>query len=492
MSSTPRDWDPEAEASVLGSILLDPPCLAEVSLILKSWDFYSPANRGVFDVFVDMEARGVALDSVTLHSELDRRSLLEKVGGADFIADLLELVPSPANAEHYARIVKDHARRRRYKELLAETAKNLDSSPTGEVSDNLLERIKRLEERDASGELYDSPVSRLAETHVEWLWNGYIPAGMFSLVIGDGGLGKGTVLVDIAARVSNGSPMPDGGSARPAGPVLWLTAEDDPHSIVKPRLMAAGADLDLVRIVRERDGDGSERELVLDVRGVERLAELVERRAARLVVVDPIGAYLPPTIDEHRDADLRRVLGPLSRMCERTGCSVVGIKHLNKNAGASGTNRISGSVGWGNAARSVLAVGLDPDDIAEDPRAKRRVLAVVKLNVGVPACSQAFRLASEPGDANGPAHVAWLGPSELAAGRLLCGQLNEEEHEERDAAIEFLRERLAEGAEVPSAAVLSEARKRGLSHRTLTRARKACGVKAKKTQDGWVLHLPKP
>ncbi len=333
------------------------------------------------------------------------------------------------------------------------------------------------------------PFADIAAVPVEWLWDLRIPVGMPSLLIGDGGQGKGTSLCDIAARLSRGDGMPDGTGGGAPRSTLWVTAEDDPARVLRPRLDAANADVARVKLLTMRGSEGEERELVLSPEDINALERAIVEHKAALVILDPIAANVPAKVDSHRDEDLRRVLSPLAKTAGRTGAAIVGVKHVGKDTTRGAMQRILGSAAWGNAARSVLAVGVHPNDESEE----RRVLAHVKSNLGQLAASLAFRLVGIAGTS--VARVEWLGTCEVSARDLLGAPLAPEERSALAVATDLLRELLPPGVEVPSKTVEAEAKKRSISHSTLVRARKALSVESR--QPGglgtpWVLWLPAP
>jgi hypothetical protein len=209
---------------------------------------------------------------------------------------------------------------------------------------------------------------------IEWIWEPYIPAGCLTLLDGDPGQGKSQITLDLAARITTGRPMH--GSSKGCQPrvVILLNAED-PHSFVtKPRLLAAGADLSLVRFYEEIEIPEKEPRPISLPEDIPVLEDEVKKHRARLVVIDPLMAYLSGRVKANQDHDIRRALHPLAKMAERTGAAVVVVRHLNKMVGTSAMYRGGGSIGITGAARSVLLAG-------EDKKTGRRVMAGVKNNL---------------------------------------------------------------------------------------------------------------
>lgn len=310
---------------------------------------------------------------------------------------------------------------------------------------------------------------------VEWLWNGRIPLSMLSEVVGDPGLGKSTLVADIGARLTRGDAMPDGSPGpEPAGVVI-LSAEDDLARVTVPRVLAAGANPDLVTTLRLSDADGELREPTLSARDLEEAEQAVRDERARLVIFDPFMAYLPPDVDAHRDQDVRRPLSALRGLAERTGAAVVIVRHLNKSPGGSPLYRPGGSIGITAAVRAGHL-------LARDPAGASLVFAPTKSSLAPMPKPLGLSLVADPG-AKFP-RVVWQGECEHSAASLLAPPPVPERRSELSRAEDFLRELLALG---PVAAKDAEraAGGNGISERTLARARRSLGVLPRKLATHW-------
>src|SRR5262249_43426879 len=153
---------------------------------------------------------------------------------------------------------------------------------------------------------------------------------------------------------------------------------------------------------------------------------------ARLVIIDPLVAYLPADVNSHRDQDVRRAFAPLRGLAERTGACITFLRHLNKMSGGNVLYRGGGSIGSLGAVRSGMVMGLDPDDEQEDPQLRRRVLAPMKSNLGV---AQALRLHLRVADGfrprpGAPIIVVWEGPSDQTAASLLAEPQDAEQRDQ--------------------------------------------------------------
>jgi len=313
---------------------------------------------------------------------------------------------------------------------------------------------------------------------VRWLWPGRIPLGKLTVVDGDPGQGKSSILLDLAARVSSGRPMPDGTPSVDGGVVI-LTAEDGLADTVRPRLEAAGADLErIVALVQVPSSDGPRPVTLPD--DLEYVKAEIVRVGAVLVIVDPLMAFLTGKADAHRDQDVRRALVPLAALAEETGAAVVLIRHLVKSGGVNPVYRGGGSIGIVGACRSGLLVGADPHVEGI------RVLASTKSNLSAPPASLAFQLEAA-GDVLG---VRWMGSSEHTATSLLAAAADQEEQGAVAEAKAFLQDLLRDG---PRAAreVRQEAEAAGLSWRTINRAKAPLGIVTSKAgnRGPWVWSL---
>lgn len=320
---------------------------------------------------------------------------------------------------------------------------------------------------------------------VSWLWQGRIPYGKLTVLDGDPGLGKSTMLLDIAARLTTGTPMP-GEKVRPEkASVLLLSAEDGLGDTVRPRLEAAGADLTRVRartIVRDIKGDrlpelgGDLATIELDIQSI----------GARLVVIDPLMAYLGDNANSNNDQDIRRTLAPVAALAERTGAAIVIIRHLNKASGGNAIYRGGGSIGIIAAARSGLLVAKDTDD----PTETRRILASTKCNLAPPPPSFAYRFMPAP---NGVACIQWEGETNHTATSLLAGPIDQSEKPAIAEASRFLRDMLEDTSKGVTE-IKREARQAGISDITLRRAKDILGVVARREGFGssgfWVWEFP--
>lgn len=315
-------------------------------------------------------------------------------------------------------------------------------------------------------------MSEVIPERVSWLWPGLIPQGKLTVLDGDPGQGKSTLAFNISARVSRGHAMPDSsGGGEPAGVVI-LSAEDGLGDTIRPRLEAAGADLAKINSLPTCPDDNGGHPPVLPD-DLEWIEKAIERVDAKLVIIDPLMAYLSSKTNAHRDQDVRRALARMADLAEETGAAILVIRHLNKMSGGSALYRGGGSIGIIGAARSGLLVGRDP---GQEENGEGRVLASTKCNLAAKPESLSFHL--EAAEVNGipTSRIVWDGASSHDANTLLA-QVDDSERGALEEAAEVLKS-ILEAGQVPADEVKKQYRQAGISDATARRAKDALKVKS--------------
>ncbi|HWV24427.1 MAG TPA: AAA family ATPase [Thermomicrobiales bacterium] len=344
----------------------------------------------------------------------------------------------------------------------------------------------------AAGELVPDVVclEDVRAESLEWLWHGWIPRRMLTILGGYGGDGKSTIMAAITAALSIGGRLPDGSRA-PRTNVLILSAEDDPGYIVRPRLDIHGADVSRVFLLKGSiSGDGTRKWLDAK-RDIGVIRETIVRHKIGLVIIDPLSSYLP-NADRNSEGEIRDALQPLLGLTEETGVAIVGIMHVGKSGdGRRAAQRLLGSTAFTALARSVIMVADLPDDQQPDDvetGGKHKVMQVVKSNYTIPAAAQGFR---RPLD--GP--IAWLGASpvgieECFAATVPTGKRGPEPMERKDAET-LLREVLADGP-MKASEIMATMKSMGLSVSSVRRAKGTLGVSSfRQAYNGpWMWKLP--
>lgn len=327
----------------------------------------------------------------------------------------------------------------------------------------------------------------VAPVAIKWLWPGRIALGRITMVVGRPGEGKSFLTIDMASRVSRGSPWPDGTSC-PSGSVLLICAEDDPSDTIRPRLDAHGADVrrvHMMTVVRSTQADGSREERLFSLSDLESLETALKCYPdCRLVVVDPIGSFLGGCTDSHRDSDVRSVLAPVAKVAELYGPAVVVVAHRRKNTCGSADDLTMGSRAFTGIARAVWHVSRDTKNKA------RRLLLPGKNNLAVEGSGLAFTIESGP---DTPAAIRW---EREAVAMTADEALREEtvatlEAGQRPEILRWLADLLADGP-MPVEQLRTEAQNVGYAWRTVHRIKEDLGIRPLRQLGGrtWVWALP--
>ena len=289
-------------------------------------------------------------------------------------------------------------------------------------------------------------------TPVEWLWKPYLPFGKLSVLQGNPGEGKTYFAMHLAAACTNGKLLPNMERMEPFN-VLYQTAEDGLGDTVKPRLIEAGADLDRVLVI-----DDSEVQLTLSD---ERIEKAIIENNARLVIIDPIQAYLGADVDMNRANEVRPIFMRLGQVAQRTGCAILLIGHLNKAAGMQSLQRGLGSIDIAAAVRSVMFIG----KLKHAPT--MRILTHEKSSLAPPGASLAFSLGDEGG-------FRWVGEYDITADEMLSG-IEPQRETKTQQAKDLICALLAGGKQVLSEDIDKAALERGIPGRTVRDAKRELG-----------------
>lgn len=310
-------------------------------------------------------------------------------------------------------------------------------------------------------------LSEIQAEEVKWLWFPMIPYGKLTIVQGDPGDGKTTLILNIAAKLSRGEGLDE--NMKPTEPmnIIYQTAEDGLADTVKPRLEMAGADCERIMVI-----DESEKSLsMID----ERLEEAIIKTNAKLLILDPIQAYLGGGMDMNRANEARNMTKKLGSLAEKYKCAIVLIGHMNKASGNKATYRGIGSIDFFAVARSVLLVGR----VEGEPNI--RAVVQIKNNLAQFGHPKAFEL-MESG-------FKWMGDYEITADEVLGGIAP------KANKLELAKQMLRELAEASNAVLSNEifdmAEEQGISKRTLENAKKELGIRARKINNSWYWELDK-
>ena len=320
---------------------------------------------------------------------------------------------------------------------------------------------------DNSVELELINMADVEATEVDWLWYPYIPYGKITIIQGDPGEGKTTLVLNLAAMLSKGLKLPESERAAEAINIIYQTAEDGLSDTVKPRLVAANADHSRITVI-----DESKLELSLTD---ERLEQAIIRTQARLVILDPLQAYIGANVDMHRANEIRPIMKHIADVAQRYNAAIVLVGHLNKAMGMKSSYRGLGSIDIPASARSVLLVGR----IKDNPMI--RVMAQVKSSLAPEGEPIAFELNKETG-------FRFIGKYDISVDDLLNGTSSVSKVEQAES---LLRDELASGNAIPQKQLKQKAQLRNISERTLNEAKKNLGIKSVKRNEMWFWQLSK-
>ena len=359
--------------------------------------------------------------------------------GNDACSRLAELVPEGLTVHRLVPLYKD------WNEVLQHRAEIADGK-------YIREAIYGLKEPPQEETVEIIRMSEVDTQTVEWLWEPYIPFGKVTIVQGNPGEGKTTLALRLCAACTNRKPFPAMAEHEPFN-VIYQTAEDGLGDTVKPRLMEADADLDRVLVI-----DEGKQELSLSDEHIERA---IRQTGARLIILDPIQAYVGEKTDMNKANEIRPIFRRLAEVAERTGCAVVLIGHLNKAAGGQSAYRGLGSIDFRAAARSVLLIGR----VKREPNV--RVIIHDKSSLAPEGKPMAFSLGAESG-------FSWIGEYDITADELLSGTGGNTETKTEQAE-RLILDLLADGKEMASEDIVKAAAEAGISGRTVQNAKRSMG-----------------
>jgi hypothetical protein len=340
-------------------------------------------------------------------------------------------------------------------------------------------RNRAMPNQRTDGLLYDI-AGNIRPQRVEWLWQGYIARRAVVQVQGDPGLGKTTLALDIVARLTAGGKFPDGSEVGLPGFVVVLTGEDDISRTIVPRLIAAGASLNRVRIIRAD-------EIAALPKDVDKIEQVVmDGEAAKILMIDPLDAFVGDRVDTYKNHSIRRLLRPFAEMAGRTGAAILLVGHLNKAPHSNAMYRFSGSIGAIGAPRAGFLVARD----AQDEASPKRFFIPIKNNLG-PLRAGLEYVIEEATIAAGHtvATIKWLGETKRTASDLLEQPERQRPLRTRDRASALLLELLKNGPQLAED-VDRAMHDNEISERTYRRARDHMAVLATKRNGRWWLSLP--
>lgn len=311
--------------------------------------------------------------------------------------------------------------------------------------------------------------SEVEPKEVDWLWYPYIPYGKVTIVQGDPGEGKSTFVLNLAAMLTRGAPLPYSDKEHEPINVIYQNTEDDAEDTVVPRFINAGGDVDRIFFIDERSQALSFSD--------ERIGETIRRTGAKLIIFDPLTSYIGADISINLANEVRSRMNYLIEVAKATGCAIIIVGHMNKMSGAKAMYRSLGSIDVVGSARSCLLIGTSPDDPS------KRIIAVQKANLAEKGKAIEFCFEDSK--------VVFLRQLDMTADELVnsfssAGKRTDTKLEKAKAV---LVEMLSEGAK-PQQFVMHKMESLGISKRTAENAKAALGIESRRMRDGWVWYYP--
>jgi len=377
---------------------------------------------------------------------------------------------APKDSDYLLNLAENHFQQAQLKRL----ADDLEDFTARKDTAKAFEQISNFEQLHLRNDQASIAAEDIEIRKIRWLWKPWLALGEVTMLDGDAGHGKTQLLLDVAARVTQGWKMPPDNrgikSKKKPANVLFLSAEDSWETTTVPRLMAVKADLKRVFNPITED-----KEFISFPTDLDYLEKEIETHKAKFVIVDPIFGFLDEKTDTHNDASSRRLLVRLRKIAERQNCAIVLVRHFTKDKKSGNSlHRGGGSVAWTAFCRLQHVVG---------EYQGRKVLAVSKLNLAEKPDSLGFFI--EGCRVRGrvkTSRISWIGPVEVTANEVTASQAKRGRPSSVDEIAEFIKDTLHEHSGEMSSKELERLVRQefGIGESTYRKAKTIAGVKSQK------------
>jgi hypothetical protein len=473
MTADERFFSLAGEPGVIGSMMFDRDIIPKVLEILPNASlFYLPEHRMIFNAIVALYEAGKPIDAILLRDALEESGELERVGGAAYIAKILESVCSSASAEYYAGIVSEKAKRRKLFDVGEQIRKVIESTDgsVGASVCQIREIVAGLDDLAESNCLKLICFSDIEPKPIGWFVENKFPNGAVTIIAGDPGSTKSMLTVSIAAAASTGTKWANCETPLKKGSVIFVSDEDDPNKVIRPRLNAHGTDVSKVFILGYRPDEFFN--LAIHLAELERI--IARMPDLRVIFLDPITAYLG-RVNANNNAEVRAVLSPLAALAARHDIAIVATNHFNKRQDLSYLYRGLGSTAFVAQARSAWGVLTDKND------EEIRMLCPIKSNYCIRPTGLKYRITNDAIQFESEPFTSRI--DDTGAG----------DSTKLDSATDWLQNRLKNGGAL-SSTIFEEGETQGFKRNLLFRAKDILKVKASKEGFGnsgrWMWEIP--
>ena len=464
-----------SEEIVLGGLLKNRSNIEQVSHIIGTDYFQNIDNRVLFSEILEYneqtkETDDFAGDITYFRNWLKDRQKLEAIGGTERIVELFEATVSGADAPEHARIIQQDCYKRQGADIVSKYADKFNNgSDLAELISGLqgeLATLQEIAECKQQSPLKFKSLDTVESKQIQWLWPNRIPADMFSMLVGNPGIGKSFLTMYMTAQLTTGRDWPDALNTIDPGSVLLFSDEESLEYAIKPRLEAQGADCSKVFAYNSLELQSSTFTVQNSLRHLEQYLDEVPD--CRMIVFDPITAYMG-TVNANANAEVRGVLLGLQQLAQRRNITVIGISHFSKKSDLDAIYRTLGSTAFTAAARSVWAVASEKVD-PESNQQPGRLFLPVKSNYSIEVDGLRFDIVD--------GQVAFS--KEAVSGDIDRVMQGGHTASQKNEAKDWLKSRL-NSETVLASEVLDDGEAKGFSKPTVQRAANDLGVKKRRS-----------